>query len=222
MYRFNVNNSMQGNDCRSSSFSGTGKDSCRFGKQSCEQYSCRIQPMACRPCCCPTYVICCCRGGASPQTFSVTYAPNGGAGGTTESNLALGTRYVVKLNGEVGVLRPGYTFTGWNTEAGGGGTEYQPGETINISENVTLYAQWDPASFDVNYEANGGTGQYNDPDVPSGSRYIIKTQAQTGVTNGGKTITSWNTEAGGTGISYAPGSETVLDRELTLFAQWSE
>ena len=34
------------------------------------------------------------------------------------------------------------SFTGWNTEAGGGGTTYQPGETLPGS--ITLYAQWAP------------------------------------------------------------------------------
>lgn len=147
--------------------------------------------------------------------------PNGGTGGATDSNLALGTRYTIKSNGEVNVIRPGYTFTGWNTEPDGSGISYAAGSTIDIKGDVTLYAQWDPITFDVSYEANGGTGEYNDPDIPANSQYIIKTQDQTGITNAGKTITSWNTEAAGTGTSYAPGSSTTLDKDLTLYAQWS-
>ena len=38
--------------------------------------------------------------------------------------------------------RDGYTFTGWNTQADGTGTAYAAGETISLSEDTTLYAQW--------------------------------------------------------------------------------
>lgn len=234
MYRFNVSNSMQGNNRQIGGTSAGGCGSCQPSSCQCRQNrrqpsSCQCQqsqsqPMTCRPCCCPAYVVCCCGGTTttpSPTTFSVTYDPNGGTGGATDSNLALGTRYTIKSNGEVNVIRPGYTFTGWNTEPDGSGISYAAGSTIDIKGDVTLYAQWDPITFDVSYEANGGTGEYNDPDIPANSQYIIKTQDQTGITNAGKTITIWNTEAAGTGTSYAPGSSTTLDKDLTLYAQWS-
>ncbi|MCC8123252.1 MAG: InlB B-repeat-containing protein, partial [Oscillospiraceae bacterium] len=38
--------------------------------------------------------------------------------------------------------RPGFTFTGWNTAPDGSGTAYQPGDTILITGDVVLYAQW--------------------------------------------------------------------------------
>lgn len=34
------------------------------------------------------------------------------------------------------------TFTGWNTAPDGTGTSYPPGQSITVSENTTLYAQW--------------------------------------------------------------------------------
>ena len=74
--------------------------------------------------------------------FSVTYDPNGGTGGTTDSGIASGTQYSVKSDTAASVSRAGFTFTGWNTEAGGGGTTYQAGSTIDVTSDVTLYAQW--------------------------------------------------------------------------------
>ena len=38
----------------------------------------------------------------------------------------------------------GYDFAGWNTKADGSGTTYQPGAEITMTENVTLYAKWEP------------------------------------------------------------------------------
>ena len=50
--------------------------------------------------------------------------------------------------------RPGYEFTGWNTEKNGTGTPYAAGSAITIKNtNVTLYAQWksSTASYRVEY-----------------------------------------------------------------------
>ena len=50
--------------------------------------------------------------------------------------------------------RPGYEFTGWNTEKNGAGTPYAAGSAITIENtNVTLYAQWksSTASYRVEY-----------------------------------------------------------------------
>jgi uncharacterized repeat protein (TIGR02543 family) len=44
--------------------------------------------------------------------------------------------------------KTGYTFAGWNTEAGGGGTPYTDEQTFkyNIDGDLRLYAQWAPIS----------------------------------------------------------------------------
>ena len=39
--------------------------------------------------------------------------------------------------------REGYNFTGWNTAANGSGTDYADKATVNLTENTTLYAQWE-------------------------------------------------------------------------------
>ena len=38
--------------------------------------------------------------------------------------------------------RMGYTFTGWNTKPSGSGESYNDGQVMNISKDITLYAQW--------------------------------------------------------------------------------
>ena len=39
--------------------------------------------------------------------------------------------------------REGYNFLNWNTAADGTGDSYADGATINLTENTTLYAQWE-------------------------------------------------------------------------------
>jgi pilin isopeptide linkage protein/uncharacterized repeat protein (TIGR01451 family)/LPXTG-motif cell wall-anchored protein len=49
-------------------------------------------------------------------------------------------------------VKTGYTFAGWNTQANGGGTAYAAGDTFDITESTTLYAQW---TKDVTTALNG-------------------------------------------------------------------
>ena len=197
------------------------------------QHNCQ-QPLACRPCCCPAYCICCIRHTtvtapaatpttpATPTTTSVTYNAGGGTGGTTDANVTPQADYVIRTDEEAGVERQGYTFTGWNTAADGSGTAYQPGETINPQEDTTLYAQWTPAPrYSVTYNANGGTGEYTDPDIAEDSPYTVKTLAQTGIAREGYTFTGWNTAADGSGTEYQPGAELTVNGDTTLYAQWT-
>lgn len=41
--------------------------------------------------------------------------------------------------------KEGYWFRAWNTEPGGGGTDYDPGDSITMNLDTTLYAQWAPS-----------------------------------------------------------------------------
>ena len=51
--------------------------------------------------------------------------------------------------------KAGYTFIGWNTSADGKGTSYQPGASITVRENTTLYAQWKAKGYTVKYDSDG-------------------------------------------------------------------
>ena len=51
-----------------------------------------------------------------------------------------------------GWTRNGHSFTGWNTMADGSGTTYLPSQDVYFSENVTLYAQWDPPKCVVGFD----------------------------------------------------------------------
>lgn len=88
------------------------------------------------------------------------------------------TRHVeVKLDGQDKtettpfiVPRPAkkhYRFTVWTTNPDGTGDSYKPGETVTtIPKNTTLYPQWE-AKHVLRYDTNGGSGDYEDSDLPS-------------------------------------------------------
>jgi uncharacterized repeat protein (TIGR02543 family) len=78
-------------------------------------------------------------------TYTVSYAGNGQSSGSApvdaSSPYLQGATVSVKPAGSL--ARSGYTFAGWNTAAGGGGTARAVGSTFSMgAANVTLYAQW--------------------------------------------------------------------------------
>ncbi|MGI6170303.1 MAG: SpaA isopeptide-forming pilin-related protein [Butyricicoccus sp.] len=86
----------------------------------------------------------------SKEKVNLVYRPNCP---TSEfSNMPVGSQWeagstvTVGLNAGNGELRTptrvGYNFVGWNTEADGSGTMYQPRDTFTITEDTVLYAIW--------------------------------------------------------------------------------
>ena len=82
-----------------------------------------------------------CRTKMLAPTYTVTYDANGGSGTMTDKNspYAYGAEATVLTNG---FTRSGYTFTGWNTQEDGKGTSCKAGDSINVTGNIILYAQW--------------------------------------------------------------------------------
>jgi len=84
-------------------------------------------------------------GGEAPTELTVTFEANGSAEYPVEGTMAPQTvtaKTDTALNANT-FTREGYNFTGWNTAADGTGTSYADGATVNLTENTTLYAQWE-------------------------------------------------------------------------------
>ena len=95
------------------------------------------------------------------RVYTLTYDANGGRGTMTDENSPYqGGSTVTVLDNEFYWTR--HTFTGWNTEADGSGTAYQPGDTFEISSDVTLYAQW---------RYTGGGGDVEPPVLDTENHY---------------------------------------------------
>ena len=84
-------------------------------------------------------------GGEEPTELTVTFEANG-----TEEYPVEGTMAPQTVTAKTDTVlttntftREGYNFTGWNTAADGTGTSYADGATVNLTENTTLYAQWE-------------------------------------------------------------------------------
>ena len=74
------------------------------------------------------------------NTYTVTFDANGGKGSMEDQSFNYGADVTLTENT---FTCENYKFTGWNTKADGTGTTYADGDTIsNLTENITLYAQW--------------------------------------------------------------------------------
>ena len=157
-------------------------------------------------------------------TYTVTYDANGATSGTvpTDTNSPYISGSTVTVLGNTGnLVKDGYVFTGWNTNAGGTWTHYDVGATFAISGNTTLYADWKLACT-LTYNANGGSGTMSDwhNPYPSGGTVTVMSSTFEPPT-AGRYLRSWNTAPNGSGTSYSPGATFTITSDITLYAQWS-
>ena len=145
----------------------------------------------------------------------ITFNSNTGNGTMDSQNVYAGVETQLYDNA---FSKTGYSFTGWATSADSD-VVYNDGESITVTESTTLYAKWEANSYEVSFNANGGTGEMANQPI-----YYDQTANLTavGFTKDGYTFLGWATEANGAkvyddGASYTMQSTTTV----TLYAVWS-
>jgi outer membrane protein OmpA-like peptidoglycan-associated protein len=153
---------------------------------------------------------------ASP--LEVQFLDNGGTG--TDPPLSGDEGTTVTLPGGTGLIEAGYTLTSWNTAANGSGTSYGLGQSVLLTEPLTLYAQWTETAttITVSFDANGGSGSLASLSGASGASVTLP--GASSIVRPGFTLASWNSASNGSGTSYSPGQSLTLTSTLTLYAQW--
>lgn len=84
-------------------------------------------------------------GGEAPAELTVTFEANGSTEYLVEGTMEAQTvpeKTDTALTPNA-FTRKGYNFLNWNTAADGTGDSYADGATVNLTENTTLYAQWE-------------------------------------------------------------------------------
>lgn len=113
------------------------------------------------------------------------------------------------------VERPGYTFKGWYTEKSGG-NKVDAKSIVNIAKNHTLYAQWVPLSYELEFDANGGTIEGNAKQEGLYNTVYGKLPA---AKKDGYTFLGWFTaKTGGSQIT----ASTLCTGNLTVYAHWEK
>jgi len=148
--------------------------------------------------------------------YTLTFDANGGTGTMNEQVFTYDTLQKITKNT---FTKDKYTFAGWNTESDGSGTSYTDEEEIKLTDNLTLYAQWEKETYTLTFDANGGTGTMNKQVFTYDTLQKITKNA---FKKEGYTFTGWNTEKDGSGEMYTDEQQIKLTDNLTVYAQWKE
>ena len=164
---------------------------------------------------------------ATNNEFEITFNRNGGDAGTMSALTATYNRQVTLSNNTF--TRTGYYYLEWNTAADGSGITYANSSTFTylLTDDLELFAQWNTISYNVAYNANGGTGTMTGhTNVEFDATENLRTNefALTGY--------SWNgwtyTDDGGIERTLAANVTTfrnltaVAGKLVTLYAVWAE
>jgi uncharacterized repeat protein (TIGR02543 family) len=147
----------------------------------------------------------------TPSGFTVTFNANGGTGTMANQTASAATA----LTGNA-FTRTGYTFAGWNTIAGGGGTSYANGASFPFSASTTLYAQWTANTLTATYDSQGGSAITAGSTTTGGA---IASSPGT-PTRAGYTFNGWfAASSGGSAITFPYTHGQTAN--FTLYAQWT-
>ena len=164
---------------------------------------------------------------AADNTYKVRFDANGGEGTMADQDFTYLEEKALTKNT---FTRTGYTFAGWNTKQAGGGSTYNDQEVVSSltpidKEIYTIYAQWSPIKYAVQFDANGGTGTMADQGFEyDEEKPLTKNTFQME----GYNFDGWNTQADGKGEKSFTDEQKVKNLSatdgttVTLYAQYEE
>ena len=147
--------------------------------------------------------------------FTITYHPNGASGSEVVESKTGSESYTIRSNM---FSRSGYNFTGWNTQADGGGQSYSAGSSYTDLANLDLYAQWSRITYTITYNKNASdaTGSMANTTKYYGTNVTLRSN---GFSRTGYSFAGWATEKNGD-VVYSNGATYSANANVTLYAKW--
>ncbi len=126
-----------------------------------------------------------------PKTYHITYDANNrkeGESVTYPDTNAYTSDIAAVILDEAAALacmgdleKTGYDFACWNTEPDGSGTDYAPGQEINLTDDLYLYVKWEAKEpVTLTYIYNGGTGETENEQAIPGENTIFPDASRKG------------------------------------------
>jgi len=160
----------------------------------------------------------------APAYYKVKYDANGGVGSVLEQAIEVGVNTKLRANL---FSKDNYIFKEWNTKKDGTGISYLEGaEVLDIAgqdKSITLYAIWIPAIYNVEFDANGGTGVMKPQQIFINKETSLNANT---FTKEKSIFIGWNTKPDESGDWYDD-EEAVLNlakpqETITLYAIWDQ
>ena len=151
-----------------------------------------------------------------PATYTVSYDANGGIGAPGRQTKTHGVTLTLTT---IQPTRKNYLFLGWSKDRNTTSASYTAGGSYTDNSDVTLYAVWryDPETYTVRYDANGGTGA---PASQTKTYGVPLTLSAVKPTRTGYEFWGWATSRNATTSEYAPGERYTDEAGVTLYAVW--
>ncbi len=155
----------------------------------------------------------------SSKEYTVHFDSAGGTSSVPEATM----KYYYRYKNLPTATKEGYKFMGWFTQPVGG-EEITEKSYVLIAEDHTLYAQWEPITYTVKYNANGGSGTMTNS---SHTYDIEKTLSVNAFTRSGYTFLGWSTDPSATSATYTDKQSvknltSTNNGSVTLYAVWKE
>ena len=160
---------------------------------------------------------------ATAPTYTVTFDKQGGSGGSS----SVTATYGLPMPSASAPSRTGYTFQGYYTGTGGGGTKYYNSNMSSArnwdrTANTTLYAYWTANTYSVAFDKQGGSGGSSSVTATYGSAM----PSASAPSRTGYTFLGYYTGTGGGGTKYYNSNMSSArnwDRtaNTTLYAYWT-
>jgi len=187
--------------------------------------------------------------------INIAFNGNSATSGTAPSTLS-GTGYMNYSGTKVGVsktmpsnpfTKTGYSFSGWNTNTAGSGTNYTAGTAYTFTASATLYAKWTVNKYKVTLNNQSATTagtaaywyKYNTTTTVNGTTiyyYLDEAMSASPMTGSkitvptrtGYTFKGYYTATNGGGTQYIDASGTCVNSiykvaaNTTLYAYWKD
>ena len=151
-----------------------------------------------------------------PATYTVSYDANGGTGAPGRQTKTYGVTLTLTT---LIPTRRNYSFVGWSKDRNATSASYTAGGSYTDNADVTLYAVWryDPETYSIRYDANGGTGA---PASQTKTYGVPLTLSVVKPTRAGYDFLGWATSRNTTTSEYAPGERYTDEESVTFYAVW--
>lgn len=156
-------------------------------------------------------------------TYKVTYRGNDSTGGTVPAiqTKVKGVELVLAAN-TGNLVKTGFSFKGWNTQADGNGVDYTEGSKYTADTSVTLFARWVALQkVTITYNGNGNSkGTVPNPQSKLAGDTLIVSDNTGNLEKTGYIFDGWSTSTDSTGKVYTKGTSYTDNADLLLYAKW--
>lgn len=147
------------------------------------------------------------------ETYTLSFDANGGESAPVSMTAQYNTAIILS---NLAPEREGYDFAGWATSAASS-PSYQPGASVTLTKNTTLYAVWKKKTYSVSFDANGGE---NAPAAQTKTHGEDLTLSSAIPSRAEYIFLGWAADPHAQVPVLAPGAAYAANASITLYAVW--